>query len=120
LAPRAVTEFRLVRRKADMDALNTTVLLALAIFVGVDALFLRITRRSHPDVWEELDSPGMLHSDPNKIYRYFLHRRYRDIPYPRLVLFCDFILFTQIVAFALLMWFAVLLVTFWVPRWFSA
>jgi hypothetical protein len=57
-----------------MDALNTTMLIALAIFVGVDALFLRITRRSHPDVWEELGSPGMLHSDPNKIYRYFLHR----------------------------------------------
>ena len=115
-----MAEFRLVRRKADMNALNTIMLIALAIFVGVDALFLRITRRSHPDVWEELGSPGMLHSDPNKIYRYFRHRRYRDIPDCRFVLFCDFILFTQIVAFALLVWFAVSLVTFWVPRWFSA
>ena len=99
-----------------MDALNTTMLIALAIFVGVDALFLRITRRSHPDVWEELGSPGMLHSDPNKIYRYFLHRRYRDIPDRRFVLFCDFILLTQIVAFALLMWFAASLLTFRVLR----
>jgi hypothetical protein len=102
-----------------MDALNIIMLVAFAMFVGVDAVFLRIARRSHPEVWAELGSPDMLHSDPKKIYRYFLRRRYRDIPDRRFVLFCDFILLTQIIAFALLAWFAVSLLTFWVPRWFS-
>jgi hypothetical protein len=99
-----------------MDTLNIVMLVAFVLFVGVDAVFLRIARRSHPDVWQELGSPDMLHSEPKKIYRYFLHRRYRDIPDRRFVLFCDFILATQIVAFGLLTWFAMSLLTSWVFR----
>ena len=102
-----------------MDPLSFAMLVAFVVFVGVDAVFLRVVKRSYPEVWHELGSPDMLHSEGKKIYRYFLRRRYRDIPDRRFVLFCDFILLTQIVAFALLAWFTVSLLTFWVPRLFS-
>jgi hypothetical protein len=102
-----------------MDALNVVMLIAFVICVGVDAIFLRTVRRGHPEVWEELGSPNMLHGDAKKVYRYFFGRRYRDIPDRRFVLFCDFILLTQILVFALLAWFTVSLLTFWIPRLFS-
>jgi hypothetical protein len=102
--------------KLPMDPLNVAMLVAFVVFVGVDAVFLRLVKRSYPEVWQELGSPDMLHSDGKKIYRYFFRRRYRDIPDRCFVLFCDFILLTQIVAFALLAWFTVSLLTFWVPR----
>lgn len=92
----------------------------VAIFFVVDAVFLRVVRRDHREVWDELGSPDMLHSNARKIYGYFLRRRYRDLPDRRFVCFCDLILVTQLVAFGFLAYFFALVVIFFVPRLFSA
>ena len=63
-----------------MDIISIILVIAFLVAVPIDFIFLRIVRRNHPDVWQELGSPTAFHSEGGKIYRYFFRRRYRAIP----------------------------------------
>jgi hypothetical protein len=91
---------------------STLNLVGAAAFIALFALcavFLRIARTQHPDVWRALGSPSMFRNQDFRTsirgMRYFLRRGYRSVPDRRFVIFCDLLLIIEVVILASFLYF---------------
>ena len=107
----------------DGDAVsqNTLNLLGFAAFIAMFvlcAVFLRIARIQHPDVWRALGSPSMFKNQDFRTsirgMRYFFGRGYRSVPDRRFVIFCDLLLLIEVLVLASFLYFVVSTIIFFV------
>jgi hypothetical protein len=100
---------------------STLNLVGAAAFIALFALcavFLRIARTQHPDVWRALGSPSMFRNQDFRTsirgMRYFLSRGYRSVPDRRFVIFCDLLLIIEVVILASFLYFVASTIIFFV------
>jgi hypothetical protein len=84
---------------------------AFVVLFVLCAVFLRIVRQHHPDVWRELGCPTIFKNQDTRTsiraMRYFLNRGYRSVSDRRFVLFCDVFLVIEVVILASVVYFVV-------------